>query len=161
MIAGSVAMGDYVAGVSDLDLVAIVNSPIDQVRRTELAGMHADLDRGVAALADLGCVYVDEGFAADPIVRHPTWIHGALPHRVLSGITRAELVRHGSAVFGRAPTKVLASMTHVEVRDAACSAVCGLGSGLPATSHVVGPGHRRLGSDGHGRGGTRCGRVGC
>jgi hypothetical protein len=31
-------------------------------------------------------------------MRHPTWTHGQVVDRILSGITRAELVRHGYAV---------------------------------------------------------------
>jgi predicted nucleotidyltransferase len=30
MVSGSLAMGDYVAGVSDLDLVAVVDRPINR-----------------------------------------------------------------------------------------------------------------------------------
>ena len=37
---------------------------------------------------------------------HPTWTHGSLVQRSLSGVTRAELVRHGFAVLGRPPAAV-------------------------------------------------------
>ncbi len=33
LVAGSLATGDYVPGVSDLDLVAVVNGPVDSPRR--------------------------------------------------------------------------------------------------------------------------------
>ena len=124
-IAGSLATGDYVPGVSDLDLVAIVDGPVDEVRRAALARLHVDLDRGIAAGADLGCVYVDVRAVVDPAVLHPTWTHGALVHRILSGITRAELVHHGIAQFGRPPTAVLPPMSDDDVREAARAEVCG------------------------------------
>jgi hypothetical protein len=124
-IAGSLATGDYVPGVSDLDLVAIVDGPIDRVRAAALVAVHEELDGGVAAGADLGCVYVEECIADDPDARHPTWTHGVFVNRALSGITRAELVRHGSEVFGRAPTRVLAPVTDDDVREAARAEVCG------------------------------------
>jgi hypothetical protein len=118
LIAGSLATGDHVPGVSDLDLVAVVDGPVDPERTARLVEIHEDLDRGEAAGTDLGCVYVDEGRLADPEALHPTWTHGALVERILSGITRAELVRHGYAVLGRAPTDVLPPMTDDQVRDA-------------------------------------------
>jgi hypothetical protein len=124
-IAGSLATGDYVPGVSDLDLVAIVDGPVDDVREAALVRLHGKLDRGVAAGADLGCVYVDDRAVVDSSVLHPTWTHGVLVHRILSGITRAELVRHGSAQFGRPPAAVLPSMSDDDVREAARAEVCG------------------------------------
>jgi hypothetical protein len=124
-IAGSLATGDYVPGVSDIDLVAIADGPIDRVREAALVAVHEELDRGVAVGADLGCVYVSECLADDPEALHPTWTHGGFVRRTLSGITRAELVRHGSAVFGRAPTTMLAPMTDDDVREAAQAEVCG------------------------------------
>lgn len=124
-IAGSLATGDYVPGVSDIDLVAIVDGPIDQVREAALVAVHEELDGGVAADADLGCVYVEESLADDPEALHRTWTHGVLVRRILSGITRAELVRHGSEVFGRPATTVLAPLTDDDVREAARAEVCG------------------------------------
>ena len=124
-VAGSLATGDHVPGVSDLDLVAIAESPVDPSRTATLVGIHEDLDRGVAAGADLGCVYVDEGRLLDPAALHPTWTHGHLVDRILSGVTRAELVLHGYAVLGRHPRDVLPPMTAGEVRAAARAELTG------------------------------------
>ena len=125
LVAGSLATGDYVPGVSDLDLVAVVDGPVDGARVAALVSIHRDLDRGMAAGADLGCVYVEDGRLPEPTVPHPTWTHGQLVHRILSGVTRAELVRHGFAVFGRPPLAVLPAVTDDEVRRAARFEVCG------------------------------------
>src|ERR1700759_2800034 len=95
LVAGSLATGDYVPGVSDLDLVAPAGGPVGAAEEEMLAGLHRELDRGAARGLDLGCVYVDAGRLADLGALHPTWTHGSLIQRSLSGGTRAELVRYG------------------------------------------------------------------
>jgi hypothetical protein len=107
LVAGSLATGDYVPGVSDLDLVALTAGPVGPARQEILAGLHRELDQGVARGLDLGCVYVDAGRLADLGALHPMWTHRSLVQRSLSGVTRAELVRHGFAVLGRPPATVL------------------------------------------------------
>ena len=118
-IAGSLATGDYVPGVSDLDLVAIVGGRVDPSRRLTLRSLHEELDLGIAAGSDLGCQYVEEGLVGDRPALHPTWTHSCLVQRPLSCITRAELVRFGPAVFGRPPADVLVPMTDDDLREAA------------------------------------------
>ncbi len=124
-IAGSLATGDYIPGVSDLDLVATVDGQVDPSRQAVLTSIHRDLDRGQAAGADLGCVYVDVHTLSDSAAVHPTWTHGSLVQRTLSGVTRAELVRYGVAVYGRAPTVLLPPASDDDVRAAARAEVCG------------------------------------
>ncbi len=125
LVAGSLATGDYVPGVSDLDLVALTEGPVGRARQEVLTGLHRELDHGVAKGLDLGCVYVDADRLADAAALHPTWTHGSLVHRSLSGVTRAELVRHGFAVLGRPPAAVLPDMTDDDVRRAARAELCG------------------------------------
>ena len=124
-VAGSLATGDYVPAVSDIDLVAVTDGPVDRTRQRVLTDLHAGLDHGAAAQLDLGCVYVDAARLDDDGALHPTWTHGALVHRILSGVTRAELVRHGFAVLGRRPAAVLPAMTDDDVRRAAQAELCG------------------------------------
>jgi len=125
LAAGSLTTGDYIPGVSDLDLVAVVAGSLDAGQQAHLVGIHEELDRGPAAGADLGCAYVEERMLLDAAAVHPTWTHSRLVHRILSGVTRAELVRHGFAVYGRAPTALLPPMTDADVRDAARAELCG------------------------------------
>jgi hypothetical protein len=125
LVAGSLATEDYVPGVSDLDLVALTGGPVGPERQEILASLHRGLDQGDAQGLDLGCVYVDAGRLADLGALHPTWTHGSLVQRILSGVTRAELVRHGFAVLGRPPAAVLPEMTDDDVRRAACAELCG------------------------------------
>jgi hypothetical protein len=125
LVAGSLATGDYIPGVSDLDLVALTGGPVGPARQDILAGLHRELDQGAAQGLDLGCVYVDAGSLADLRALHPTWTHGSLVQRSLSSVTRAELVRHGFAVLGRPPATVLPEMTDDDVRRAARAELCG------------------------------------
>jgi hypothetical protein len=125
LVAGSLATGDYIPGVSDLDLVALTGGPVGMARQETLAGLHRELDRAAAKGLDLGCVYVDSGRLTDLEALHPTWTHGSLVQRGLSGVTRAELARHGFAVLGRPPAAVLPEMTDDDVRRAARAELCG------------------------------------
>ena len=124
-VAGSLATGDYVPGVSDLDLVALVDGSVDAEREAVLVDLHGSLDGGVAAGTDLGCVYVDSGRLPALDALHPTWTHGQLVRRILSGVTRAELGLHGFAVLGRPPAGVLPPVTEDDVRASARAEVCG------------------------------------
>jgi Nucleotidyltransferase domain len=125
LVGGSLATGDHVSGVSDLDLVAVVEGSVDPAREAVLVRLHRDLDHGSPAGTDLGCVYVEATRLSDSRIRHPTWTHGQLVHRGLSDISRAELVRHGFAVYGRPPASLLPPMTDDQVRSAARSELCG------------------------------------
>jgi hypothetical protein len=132
LVAGSVATGDYVHGVSDLDLVALTRGPVGLTagpvglaRQELLTRLHRELDQGAAQGLDLGCVYVDSDRLTDLGALHPTWTHGSLVQRILSEVTRAELVRYGFAVLGRPPGAVLPEMTDNDVRRAARAELCG------------------------------------
>jgi hypothetical protein len=118
LVAGSLATGDYIPGVSDLDLVAVVPT---KPTRAQIATVHADVDPAL----NLGCVYVPADRIADLAAEHPTWTHGILVQRILSGVTRAELVRHGYPVFGRPPTGLLPAMTDDDIRAAARAELTG------------------------------------
>jgi hypothetical protein len=106
LVAGSLASSDYVTGVSDLELVAVVRGPVDADRVELLARVHRRIDAGAGSGLKLGCVYVDQATLPDPGAHHPTWTHGRLVRRILSGVTRAELVRHGYAVLSGAGRSV-------------------------------------------------------
>ena len=125
LVGGSLATGDYVPGVSDLDLVALVDGRVDDGRRAIIATLHAGLDAGVGSGLDCGCVYVDRARLGDLDATHPTWTHGSLVDRILSRISRAELVLHGYAVLGRPPVAVLPPVTRDDVREAARAEVTG------------------------------------
>ncbi|WNM40447.1 nucleotidyltransferase domain-containing protein [Micromonospora halotolerans] len=125
LVAGSLATGDHRPGVSDLDLVALTDGPVDDAREAALVAVHRRLDADSAAGLHLGCVYVDSATIADVHRKHPTWTHGQLVQRILSGITRAELVRHGYAVLGRPPGEVFPPVSDDDVRAAARAELTG------------------------------------
>ena len=125
LVAGSLATGDYVPGVSDLDLVALADGPVGPARLAAIEAIHRQVDGGAGAGLALGCVYVDITTLLDLGRQHPTWTHGQLVHRILSGITRAELVRHGYALLGRHPSGLLPGMSADDVRDAARAELTG------------------------------------
>lgn len=124
-VGGSLATGDYVPGVSDLDLVALVSGPVDADRTAILMTLHRELDEGVGSGQDLGCVYVDSRELEDLEASHPMWTHGSMVDRSLSRVARAELVLHGYQVFGRPPSEVLPPMSRTDVREAARAELAG------------------------------------
>ena len=105
--------------------MALTDGPVDAAREAGLVAVHRRLDAGSAAGLHLGCVYVDSATIPDVHRTHPTWTHGQLVQRILSGITRAELVRHGYAVFGRPPAEAFPPMSDDDVRAAARAELTG------------------------------------
>jgi hypothetical protein len=118
-------MGDYVPGVSDLDLVALVDGPVDTYRTAILSALHRELDDGVGAGQDVGCSYVDGARLGDLEAVHPTWTHGSFVARSLSRVARAEVVLRGYAVLGRPPADVFPAMSRDDIREAARSELAG------------------------------------
>lgn len=119
------ATDDYTPRISDIDLVALVDGPVDTARQSTLTTLHRALDDGIAADLKLGCVYVEDAQLLDLRAVHPTWTHGSLVDRILSGVARAELVRYGYAVLGRSPLDVLPVMSDDDVREAARAELTG------------------------------------
>lgn len=124
-VGGSAATGDYIPGISDLDLVALVAGRVDAARQEMLSALHTDFDRGIAVGLNLGCAYVEDGLLQMADAVHPTWTHGTLQQRTLSSIARTELVRHGYAVFGRPPQDLLPTVSDDDVRRAAQAELTG------------------------------------
>lgn len=117
-VAGSAATGDYRAGVSDLDLVALVEGAMDTDRLQALTTLHRELDAGAGRQVDLGCAYVEASRLAAIGAPHPTWTHGELLSRPLSLLTRAELAWFGYSMFGRPPQQVFPEMSEDDARGA-------------------------------------------
>jgi hypothetical protein len=107
---GSLALGDYRPGVSDLDLVAVLPSPADT---RFLERLHQELDA-----PRLHCVYVARPLIADPEREHPTWASGELYPRPLGGIARAELHRHGLVLDGPPVAEVFPPVSSAALRAA-------------------------------------------
>ena len=124
-VGGSLATGDYVPGVSGLDLVAVTSQPLSGEMLEQVAAIHQDLDGGLARGMDLGCQYPDAERLLDCNAKHPTWTHGEMLDRTVSLVTRAELVLHGYAVYGPSPRELMPPVNPDDVRDAARAELAG------------------------------------
>jgi len=124
-VGGSLATSDYMPYVSDLDLVALTDGPVDRTRQARLTTLHRGIDHGIGSGLKLGCVYADLGRLSDLSDLHWTWTHGRSVQRILSGVARAELVRHGYAIFGRSPLACIPAMSNDDVREAARAELTG------------------------------------
>ena len=114
---GSLALGDFQPGRSDLDLVALDGAAITDGQRQDLKHVHETLIRQVPLAGELHCAYLVRSDLADAGQVHPTWAHGELLHRVLSPVSRRELRRGGLCLLGPAPTAVVPAVTDQELAD--------------------------------------------
>src|SRR5690349_16989731 len=114
---GSLALGDYVPGRSDLDLVALIDAPADDCQRQDLQRSHESLIRDEPLAAGLHCTYLVESERDDPGRSHLTWAHAELFERPVSPVSRRELHQGGLCLLGPAPALVLPSITDAELAD--------------------------------------------
>jgi hypothetical protein len=112
---GSLALGDFQPGRSDLDLVALVATDITGAQREQLQRMHEALI-GDEELADkLHCSYVVRGQLADAGRCHVTWAMGELFDRPVSPISRRELRQGGLCLYGPEPAALVPAITDQEL----------------------------------------------
>jgi len=114
---GSLALGDYVPGRSDLDLVALIDVPADEGQRQDLQRIHQSLISDEPLAAGLHCAYLVESERDDPNRSHLTWAHAELFERPVSPVSRRELHRGGLCLLGPAPARVLPGVTDAELAD--------------------------------------------
>lgn len=133
---GSLATGDYHAGVSDFDLVALVDAPLDAGRQGQLQSLHTTLMRDEPLAAKLHCVYVPVAEVGDVAAVHLTWAHGELYRRELSGVARAELLRFGITVYGPPPEVLLPPVSADALAAAVRGELSGYWSSVVAKPHL-------------------------
>jgi Nucleotidyltransferase domain len=114
---GSLALGDFVPGRSDLDLVALLASPVTDGARAELQRVHESLISDEPLAAGLHCTYVVSGEQADPSRSHLTWAHAELFERRVSPVTRRELLDGGLCLLGAQPATVIPPVSDTELAD--------------------------------------------
>jgi hypothetical protein len=114
---GSLALGDFQPGRSDLDLVALVSATISDKQRQELKRAHEGLIKQVPLADKLHCSYVVRSELADAGRRHVTWAHEELFDRVVSPVSRRELSQGGLCLLGPAPATVVPVVTDQELAD--------------------------------------------
>jgi hypothetical protein len=114
---GSLALGDFQPGRSDLDLVALTEATLTSAQEQGLRRVHEAL-HGQEPLAEkLHCSYVVRSELGDTGRDHLTWAHGELFERQVSPVTRRELHLGGVALLGPAPAAVVPPVTDQELAD--------------------------------------------
>jgi hypothetical protein len=124
-VGGSLATGDYRPGISDLDLAAIVDRPLDTEHQRLLISLHRGLIESGKTDEKLHCVYIPADDLADVSHAHLTWGFEELFRRPFSGIARAELLAHGYAVFGPPPASLIPAISDAELHEAVRGALAG------------------------------------
>lgn len=114
---GSLALGDYQPGRSDLDLVALVGEHIGDAQRARLQRTHEALIRDEDLADKLHCSYVVSSELADATRSHVTWAMGELYERPVSPVSRRELREGGLCLHGPAPGTLVPPVTGQELAD--------------------------------------------
>jgi hypothetical protein len=117
---GSLALGDFQPGRSDLDLVALVATDISDAQREQLQRTHEQLIRDEKLADKLHCSYVVRAQLADVGRCHLTWAMGELFDRPVSPVSRRELREGGLCLYGPQPTApagLVPAVTDQELAD--------------------------------------------
>ncbi|WP_327314264.1 nucleotidyltransferase domain-containing protein [Streptomyces sp. NBC_01235] len=113
---GSLAGGDYQEGRSDLDLVAVMESPTTPGTVRRVVALHRRL-RAEPLAAGLHCTYLTPDTTADTGRSHLTWAHGHAMRRPVTPVTRRELHAFGRVLHGRSPAELLPTVTDRELAE--------------------------------------------
>jgi hypothetical protein len=114
---GSLALGDFQPGRSDLDLIAVCESAPGEEQRDRLAEIHRRLRDEEPAAAKLHCSYMAKTALFDAGTHHLTWAHGMILERPVTPVTRRELLDGGLTLHGPAPAELLPPLGPKELED--------------------------------------------
>jgi len=114
---GSLALGDYQPGRSDLDLIALVEAAPAGAHQRDLQRVHQALHDQVPLAQKLHCTYVARADWADTGRDHLTWAHGELFARPVTPVSRRELHLGGLVLRGPAPATVVPPVTDAELAN--------------------------------------------
>ncbi|MER5766559.1 hypothetical protein [Streptomyces sp. NPDC001985] len=114
---GSLALGDYQHGRSDLDLVALVGTELHDVQQEELRVVHGRLIADVPLARALHCTYVPRGRESDTAQEHPTWAQGEWFERPVSPVSRRELALGAVVLSGPPPAGLLPRVSDQELAE--------------------------------------------
>ncbi len=112
---GSLALGDYQPGRSDLDLIALLETAATPAQQDDLRRVHEALHDQVPLAQKLHCTYVARADWADTGREHLTWAHGELFARPVTPVSRRELHLGGLVLLGPAPASVVPPVTDQEL----------------------------------------------
>ncbi|SEN42635.1 nucleotidyltransferase domain-containing protein [Actinacidiphila rubida] len=114
---GSLALGDFQPGRSDLDMIAVVRCAPDAAQRDRLQDLHRELEAAHPQAEKLHCSYVVRDRLPDHDVRHLTWAHRELMHRTVTPVSRRELRTGDLSLSGPPPSALLPEVTDAELAD--------------------------------------------
>jgi hypothetical protein len=114
---GSLALGDFQPGRSDLDLVALTGTTLTPAQEQDLQRMHEALYSQIPLAEKLHCAYVARSELGDTGHGHLTWAHGELFDRPVSPVSRRELWQGGLCLLGPAPATVVPPVTDRKLAD--------------------------------------------
>ncbi|MFJ5921797.1 nucleotidyltransferase domain-containing protein [Kitasatospora sp. NPDC092948] len=112
---GSLALGDYRHGRSDLDLIAVLPTAPGSRLRIELSILHQELIAERSAAEKLHCTYLPQDALADPATDHFTFAQGEPMDRPVTPVTRRELLDGGMQLAGAAPAALLPPVSDREL----------------------------------------------
>ncbi|GAA3660277.1 hypothetical protein GCM10023079_55970 [Streptomyces chitinivorans] len=104
---GSLALGDFRPGRSDLDLIAVVEGPLNAEHKERLTDLHRRLVEEESAADALHCSYMARTALPGAEEAHVTWAHGMLLERPVTPVTRRELLDGGLTLHGPPPEELL------------------------------------------------------
>jgi hypothetical protein len=116
---GSLATRDFRPGISDLDLVAVVERPLPPAARRDLLALHESFAAAHPGAAKLHCAYVPAHRADDVARKHWWWAHQTMLRRPFSGIGRGELQQGGIVVHGEPPAAYFPPLSPADLAEAA------------------------------------------
>ncbi|MFJ8045427.1 nucleotidyltransferase domain-containing protein [Kitasatospora sp. NPDC096147] len=104
---GSLALGDFQPGRSDLDLIAVLAEAPSAETRERLVGLHRRLRAEEPTAEKLHCSYLARDALAEAGADHLTWAHGGMLKRPVTPVSRRELLDGGLTFHGPAPVELL------------------------------------------------------
>ncbi|TDD24606.1 nucleotidyltransferase domain-containing protein [Nonomuraea diastatica] len=110
---GSLGAGDYRPGRSDLDLIAVLDSPVTMEQWRRIKAVHRSLDQPFAGLVH--CSYMPRQELDDLAAEHVTWAHERIFRRPVTAVTRRELHTAPRQLYGPPPGEVLPPVSDAEL----------------------------------------------
>ncbi|MEV6109193.1 nucleotidyltransferase domain-containing protein [Streptomyces sp. NPDC051940] len=114
---GSLALGDYQEGVSDIDAVAVLATPLTAEQRRAVVALHRTLLREVPLAKHLHCNYVVLDAWADVARDHLNWSYGGLRPKAMSLVWRRELLAGGLTLHGPTPAGIVPEVTDAALAE--------------------------------------------
>ena len=136
-VGGSLAMGDYRPGISDLDVAAVLTAAPGPDEQAALTRLHESLIDADPAAVKLHCFYLPrEGLDDDPATPRLNWAHAELYERPFKVVARAELLRGGITVLGPAPSELFAPVDAAALAADARAELTGYWAGAVRKPHL-------------------------